>query len=362
MTAQQVIDCTPWRLTSPRPLTDFEWSVVYRTVETEIMGARGGLPSAQISKDAAALVDTIRKQTACPKWTTSAFGPSPAVAPYAYGCLASWWGGLAPGAAQRALGDISSGLLCHLTPPWRECPAAKRNTLFSPASQSEYGAQRGSGAPGAALTPCAQVRERISYSPMTGAVLSSLLQQMGVDAAMLALLINTTKPFILGVQMRRFPAAPLPVNPGVLDVARGIVEAVAIIGAPGVGIDITQMALSGQVDPAKLLALFNQLMPGSFGDWLNSAPELGDILPQLLQLPGWQAILDEAGDVLAQGIEERMRNPQTGTMTGNELVDRPPAGIVGELSAETKATIFIAAMAAAGIGAFLVANHLAARG
>ena len=334
MTFQQTLSCAPWPLARPRYLTPFEWAVAYEAMRSAINSARGGLSQASADAGAAQLVAAIRQAApTSPGWGATSYGPAPCVPTYAYGCLASWWGALDVQSAQRALSDIAfAGLLTRPGPPWSPCPAAKGDLLYTATSRSEFSPQKAPfGTP--AHTLCAQTRSRTSYLPLDGPQLARMVRELKMDPA-IAALVQGAKPFLLGVQLKTVAdmnSTPLPPNATTVDMARRMVEVVAIITSPGVGVDVTQMALSGQFDPAKLMVLLQRVMPNALGDLLNQLPGLLQTLPGLgtpggLQIPGWSQFLDKVTESFQRGARDQLTRPGNDPRAGSALDEKSALG------------------------------------
>lgn len=294
----EVINCAPWRLPQPRWLTPYEWTVVEGAVHGAILSARNALPDAQTQAMARTLTGAIATQATCPAWKQSSFGPAPTVAVYNYGCLASWWATLDPASQAFSLADIGSGkLLCQPNPPWAQCPLSALSATWTPSVQSEYAIQRGAyGQPGVVADSCAWTRSRTAYFPTTGqglidlmrtvggGVLSPQLQQM----AQLGGTVFANRSFVVGLEFRPQPDwSKMPGTLGTMQDLQKLADAMlaeaALIWAPGQGISIRQMLVTGQVDPAQLTALMQGMMPGAIDDILKSIPGFLQWLPGLMQ-------------------------------------------------------------------------------
>ncbi len=335
MTVQEVINCAPWRLPQPRPLTPYEWTVVENAVHEGIVSA-GKVPSMATKQAAVALTMAVSTQRACPTWTHSAFGPAPAVATYAYGCLGSWWGALDPLSQGRALADIAGGLLCRTPAPWAHCPLAQRSMGWSPVSRSEYGAQRGILASGMPVAPCVLARLRTAYTPLTGRELNELMRVLGggVVPPELAQIMQTggqlfaNTSFLVGWQLRdRADLGGLTSLTSVQDLLKvldGALEEVVVVTAPGKGVSIRHMVVTGQLDPAKLMVVLQQLDPSAWGDLMQNLPGwIQQQLPGLLQQSPIDlgAILGALGTPAAK--QQLVASPQTSPATGYNVVDQP---------------------------------------
>lgn len=275
------------------------------------------LPVAEL----AALHQAVLRQNASPRWRTSNFGPSPAVAPYAYRCLAAWYSTLDPASKARALADMQRGLLSEANPPWAGCPAASRFLNVDPVSLWEGAAQRGFGA----STACQLLRMTTAYVPITGQELLDLWQASGgqlppqlkaaVDVAGAAF---RQQSFLLGVRVR--PDIPLDVlqSTDPLAVARSVIGEVALVWAPGHGIDLTPVMFGAPPDPQALAALGmfvlgqGGLVLPTIGDpvWTDIFGSLTQLLPQMQPLQGF-------GTTDALGVQ-----PGTYPTTGLDVLDK----------------------------------------
>jgi hypothetical protein len=133
-----------------------------------------------------------------------------------------------------------------------------------------------------------------------------------------------------------------------------MVENVVVITAPGQGIDVTAMVVTGNFDPARLLALLQRLLPNAINDWLNQLPGLLSTVPGLgtpggLQIPGWNKFLNDASSVLSSHIEKRISDPQTGTNTGHPLVDSVAGAGTSAVTLAENTLVFVGAAVAMGL-------------
>jgi hypothetical protein len=150
MALQDVINCAPFRLPQPRPLTDFEWNLIGDAM-TFYTSQSGDTSIAR------ALIPAIQAQS-CSEWKTSAFGPAPAVNRRAYMALARWFATLDPTSKQNALNAIvQNGLLCQPNSPW---------AAFDPASDPQ-------------MTQLSQVVAQVIQSMPASMVPPSALQVIG---------------------------------------------------------------------------------------------------------------------------------------------------------------------------------------
>jgi hypothetical protein len=323
MSLQDVVACAPFRLSKPRPVTEYEWGVIQTAMEETQIGnpnlARSsgyGLPV--VSVEVAALIAAIRARP-CPgpsAWKYTAFGPAPAVDLRRYKCFAWWYFGLDVPARANALRDIATGaneLGLHL------CNEGVVNLDACPPSM------RGADGPGeyvfqtsrypADQTPCAATRARTIYLPMTGRKALDLGKMLGatgqlppewLQMASLAPAAFMDREFLVGLQMKpnvdyaTILAAvmrPGTTPGGLVLMAPQVFEEVALIWAPGKGASMMSM-LTGGLDPVALLALLQQIMPDLLGEWGNALPGLMQQLPGLLSIPG-----------LAQALPELMKIP-----------------------------------------------------
>lgn len=359
MSLQQIIDCTPWRLNSPRFLTPYEWTIVEKTVHDSIVGITRELYSTSTKARAVALTRAISLQTACDSWHQSQFGPEPAVAGYAYGCLASWWAGFDPATQAKVLIDIQNGLLCTQNPPWGMCPRSAIDVNWQRSVRSEYEAQQGdlSSVP---LPPCAYLRTRISYMPMTGEEMIAMMKAVGggVLSPELAQMVQTggtmfaNRSFIVGFETKqqidwsKMPQS-LSTMADMMLMVDAMMEDIALIWAPGRGISIRQMLVTGRPDPAQLMILIQGLMPDVLGGLLQSLPQIFQTqLPTFLNQPLRPGA--DASSFLSSSRINRMYHlgpltvtPYTPPISGLQVVDKPrseqntspPAGLTIQQSA-----------------------------
>jgi len=151
--------------------------------------------------------------------------------------------------------------------------------------------QRGRWAPNA--EPCAAIRNRTVYHPLTGQEMLNLFGKLtgGQLGPTLAQAANYSGPifrdrsFLIGIQLRKGDQDLINRLAAAQDMLQAIdaaVEEAAIIWAPGRGTSIRQMLVTGQIDQAALLTMINELMPKTIQDWTNVIPGLGQSVPQLL--------------------------------------------------------------------------------
>jgi hypothetical protein len=340
MTLQQVVNCAPFRLAKPRYLTPYEWTVVESAIASGYESSGVFAMSAQSRAQIRALIGAISSQSSCPEWRTSAFGPAPAVAPYAYECLGAWFSRLDPASQARALYDIAyRGLLCGqgLAAGYvaYSCPGVSEQIGRGKRDMWEGAPQNGTIATGMAAEPCAYYRNRITYTPVKGKELLELFSTLGgqipaemAAAAQMASFINRT--FLLGVQLREgVPAAQVANAADLLTVAKLAIEELALIWAPGKGASV--LFLMDGADPAKMMQLLAAMAP----DLLNEiVPGLQSILPGLIPAAGdpfWGAILNTATQIMphqlagfgAYGLGGDIPQPGTRSNTGVDVVDKP---------------------------------------
>lgn len=283
---QDILNCAPFRLASPRPLTQYEWTVVENAVRAGLM-LRSGLPSDAVEYDARALTTAISRQVACPAWTTSEFGPPPAVSRYAYTCLGNWFGSLDASSKGRVIQDIGTGLLCSSFRPWEGLCALSR--LETPRNLWEGSEQRGAMFPGA--DACIVNRVRTMYAPMTGAEIVELgkrlmwgnIPQLLEQASQLPGFMQ--RSFLIGIQARE-PSGGLLATLGsgnVFAAMDALVEDLALIWAPGRGISLKAGIMSGHLDVNALMTAMADVLPSMVNDWMQNLPGLlGNVLPGLL--------------------------------------------------------------------------------
>lgn len=330
---QDVIRCAPFRLPQPRPLTPFEWSVVRQAILDGFAAAQKlTLPG---QPEVEALVQAIRNQTACPAWTTSSFGPAPAVAPYAYECLGAWYAQLDPASKARALSDIAfQGLLCHPQPPWAACPTSKSLLGRTAGDLWEGAPQRGQLFTGAEV--CAWPRQRTAYVPMTGREMLALFRLAGgqvppeFKAAEQVGEPFLDRTFLVGIMAR--PPGPIPGGSDLMSVVHGLTEEIAVIWAPGRGASL-MFLLDQPIDSARISALLATMLPDLLPELI---PGVQGWLPGLLPKPDdpiWQTIFGTLGQILPQSaqlqglgwfgaVPSAGSQPGTRPNTGVAIVDR----------------------------------------
>lgn len=320
MSLEQVIGCAPFRLPNPRSLTAYEWTVVRGALEDGFMAA--GVPVANPGPQAqvTALLAALQYQRACAAWKQSAFGPAPAVAPYAYECLAAWYARLEPTAQTRALGDIGYGaILCTPNPPWAGCPHAQ--ILIGRGARDLWEGAPQLGRLDSGSEACAPLRQRTSYTPMKGQEMLELFRAVGgqvpPELAQAVALGNqfTQRDFLIGIQIK--PGSPelsaaIAQATDLRQAARLAIEEMALIWAPGRGASVLFL-LEDVVDPYKITALIQMMAPDLAAEII---PNLAGYLPQLLP---W---------VLGQGSTQQLARrsfaqPPTPPTTGIRVLDAP---------------------------------------
>jgi hypothetical protein len=322
-----IIHCAPFRLTTPRALSGYEWTVVRQALRSGYAQAGVFAMTPAARAEIETLLATLANQTACPGWRQSAFGPAPAVAPFAYECLGAWYARLDPASKARALADIAHGLLCQPNPPWASCPHAR---ALGPRDLWEGAVQRGELAPG--VEPCALPRQRISYVPMRGTELLALFRLAGgqlppqlAEAARFGGAF-LERDFLVGVEAK--PPDPavlgqLARSVDLLAIARALVQDVALVWAPGKGASV-RFLLDQPLDGSKIIALVTVMLP----DLLPSM--LPTLLPQLIPPPNdplWGTLFGTLGQVLGprpaplRGFGQA--EPGTPPTTGVAVIDRP---------------------------------------
>jgi hypothetical protein len=328
---QDIINCCPWRLQQPRLLTSYEWTIVERVIEGAIVSVRQSLFSAQTRAMARALTVALSTQNQAPGWKQSSFGPAPAVAAYQYGCLGAWWGALDYASQMRAIADMhGTDLLRRESPPWSACPLTAIDTQWQPGLQTEYQIQKGHyGEPGTVADPCAWWRLRTAYLPVTGSEMIEIMRLVGggVIDPQLQQMINiggtvfADRTFIIGFEFHQSPdwnkmPASLGTMQDLLKVMDAMLAEVALIWAPGNGMSIRNMVVTGQIDPAQLQQLMTALAPEALNEWWKHIPNLLPALGPLLggsQPMGVTSRLDSAPRSFA--------DPSTPPTTGLKVVD-----------------------------------------
>lgn len=281
MSITEIIGCAPFRLTSPRPLTAYEWNLV---------GAAflQSMPTPQ----AIALAAAVSSQVACPGWKTSAFGPAPAVNLTWYRALGRWYGQLNAVSQTAALGDIGRGLLCGPNPPWAGF-VDKTPTWEGDCQNADNSASSGV----AGLEPCAPNRRRTFYTPVTGADVVAVAKMLAANPVPG---LPQIPPFIVSmIQQGQLPEDFLKrtfllgfetAAPG--EKAKAIIfSEVALIWAPGQGASVADLFRpDGTIDIAKLMALLQLLAPSIAPSLIPGFMQsLPGMLPGLLQQIGGQA-------------------------------------------------------------------------
>lgn len=323
MTTQSVIACAPFRLPTPRPLTHYEWTVVEEALRSGYSDA-GVFPS---SPQAAAHIQVLKlaisSQSSCPQWRTSSFGPAPAVAPYAYGCLAAWYAKMDPASQARAIADIRGGsLLCAPNAPWSSCPSSAGSI-----GRGKLDLWEGSPQIGRLFSnssSCDRDRRRTSYAPMRGKEMLELFRLTGgqlppeLQAAASLGAQFLERDFLIGIQIRDgLSVTSLPTSPDLIGMARQSIEEIAIIWAPGKGASL-MFLLSNNIDPNRVAALLSVMMPDLLPDLIPQIPAmLPSLLPMIFgttaQVVGKSNFSSSTGPAL---------QPGTPSTTGVRVVDR----------------------------------------
>lgn len=374
MTLVEVVDCAPFRLPQPRGLTPYEWTVVRTALEQGYSDAgrfaQGGAERAQIDT----LFGAVRGQGSCPRWRTSMFGPAPAVAPFAYECLGAWFSTLDPLSQRRAIADIfGANLLCRDPAPWAACPLGKNAIGRGERDMWEGAAQMGVLFSGA--EPCAWPRTRTSYTPMKGREMLEMFRAVGgtlppslEQAAQFgAAFVN--RDFLVGIQVRKGSpelSRAIAQATDMITAARLAIEDIALIWAPGRGGSIKFM-LDGQLDPTKLAALIQSMMPDLLTDLIPQLPAMLPNLPAMLpNLVPW--LFPTQGQIMpfaglgAFGATDGGQPgtpPTTGVtvvdVTGSELpTDKPPIDRLETLKTPRGMALVLGAAAAVLTTAFIV--------
>jgi hypothetical protein len=337
---QDVINCCPWRLEQPRWLTPYEWTVVERVIENSIVDVKNVGPHTQPM--ARTLTMAISTQNQAPAWKQSVFGPAPAVAAYQYGCLGAWWAALDYASQMRAVADIhGTDLLRRDNPPWTSCPRSPYDKDWKPDTQTEYQIQKGAyGIPGVTVDPCAYWRQYTAYLPLTGQEMIDIMKTVGggVISPQLQQMINVggavfaNRTFIIGYEFRPTPdynkmPSSLDTLQDLLKVMDAMVAEVALIWAPGKGMSIRDMAVTGKIDPAALQQLMTALAPEALNEWWKQVPNL---LPGLGPLLGGSQPM-QVTDRL--NVSRNFADPSTPPTTGLKVVDE-----VGDAQDDTPPT------------------------
>jgi len=350
-----VITCAPFRLNGPRPLTPYEWTVVDAAL------AQGGQDAGKsllqkTAPEVRALRSAIQASPNAQRWQTSMFGPAPAVAPYAYRCLAGWFFGLDRQSQLRAGTDIATGkLLVDVNPPWAACATARQYMGTSAADLWEGSVQEGFWRQGA--EGCAGPRQYIGYVPMTGQEMLSLFRSAGGQVPLELQQAEQygkqfmQRSFLLGIEVNSNPPSLQEMgglqNP--IELARKLVHEMALIWAPSRGASI-KFLLDDYIDARKVNGLIVQMMPDLLKDVLPG--QLPGLLPPAGD-PVWGQILGTAQQMLpwlqgmqgfglggfgmtsglgsADGTVQPGTPPSTGVdiidKPGDQLDDEPPPGI-----------------------------------
>lgn len=395
MSLQDLINCAPFRLAQPRPLTTLEWNFIGDAMAT-----------VTFTKDVPmALIPALQSQP-CENWRTSSFGPAPAVSPRWYMALARWFSQLNPQSKQNAIAGIKSGLLCSSQgpAPWAAFDPANVVTNIIPggiqvpilgslSSQQVTNFLLWEGCitfPGEAVAAqvqsgnvdaCGRQRVRTHYIPVTGQNLMDLVNGLNakggvsvpgfpaIPANMLPGLPPFLAPFLTSVPVPQqllqqtflvgfeFSETALSGKPppGASPIAllNVVFSNIALIWAPGQGADIRGLFRpDGTVDAAQLAVLLQAMLPGMAGTILPGI--LGQALPANLpnaaqSLPGLLSAAAAAAAAMAGGA-----SPQTPRDTGVPILDTVPS--VKPASANTGSTaMWVGAALAVGIAALVLA-------
>lgn len=377
MALKDVIGCAPFRLPSPRPLTQYEWNIIGSTFALSLDFAAAN-----------ALVIAVQNQP-CVEWKTSAFGPAPAVSLAPYEGLGRWFASLSVPARVAALGTIAQGALCKIG-PWQN--------FYPQVPTWEGGAQNPDGNASMAvanLEPCAAQRKRTAYLPMTGQDLVNLARFVLMAKPELALPIP---PFFLNmIQNGQIPRDFLSRSflvgiefPGPGERTKvPFCSEIGLIWAPGQGASIADLFGPTGINLAALMAMLTAMGPTIMPSIIPSAiPGMGNVFPQLLQqilglpqslpqtLPAAQQqapnILTAATQVLTTamqgaggkpwtlpqtlplaGLEQGASSPQTPARTGVRIVDEVQGG--------EKESPYLWVAATAGVAAAVLLLVLVAR-
>lgn len=320
MSLAEVIGCAPFRLTTPRSLTYYEWTVVRASLESGMMAVGAPVAHPAIQAQVSALLGAIQSQSRCLSWRQSAFGPAPAVAPYAYECLGAWFAGLDAAGQAAALGAIAQGdLLCTPNPPWAGCPHAQ--VLIGRGARDLWEGAAQVGRLSGGDEACAPMRQRTSYTPMKGEEMLELFRAVGgqvppeLSQAVALGSQFSQRDFLVGIQLK--PGSPelgaaIAQAPDIRTAARIAIEEMALIWAPGRGASVLFL-LEDVVDPYKVTALIQMMAPDLAAELI---PQLPQLLPELLP---W---------IFGQGTTQQLARrsfaqPQTPPTTGIRVLDTP---------------------------------------
>lgn len=318
MSLAEIIGCAPFRLAQPRPLTGYEWTVVRGSLESGMMAVGAQVAHPTVQAQVSALLGAIQTQPQCPQWKQSAFGPAPAVAPYAYECMGAWFAQLDPaGQASVLAAIVQQGLLCQPNPPWAGCPHAQ--VMIGRGARDLWEGAPQLGRLSGGDEACAPMRQRTSYTPMKGQEMLDLFRAVGgqvpTELAQAVALGSqfTQRDFLIGIQLK--PGSP-ELSQAIIQAtdmrqaARLAIEEMAVIWAPNRGASVLFL-LDDVVNPYQVAALIQMMAPDLAAELI---PQLSQALPQLLP---W---------IFGQGTSQQLvhrsfAQPQTPPTTGIRVLD-----------------------------------------
>jgi hypothetical protein len=172
---------------------------------------------------------------------------------------------------------------------------------WRPEMQNEYAIQKGDPQrPGQAPDACWRTRMYTGYFPTTGAELLEIMRAIGGGVlspqlqkmAEIGGQVFANRSFLVGISLReQLDRSKMPTDLATMADMMKLVDALVadmvLIWAPGQGVSVHDMIITGQIDPATMQALVAGLMPGGVEDLLGTLPGL---LPTLLPglFPGTQ--------------------------------------------------------------------------
>lgn len=342
------VAAAPFRLSSPRPLTGYEWTVVERTIADAIRWAN---PSLQGVEKLAADLTLAISRSSREDWKTTWYGPAPTVNLFPFGCLGYWFGKQPYQTYPQLILSIEVLLA---TRPWGACAYQMHNRNWSSDSQSEYSQQVGNLFQGHDWGPYDDLRRRTFYMPLAGGKLHEMVLAItgGQIPPQLAQVFTLSAPvlaqssFLLGVTMKDPSGVVMPpLTTGEslgekMALANALTDDIVVIWAPKAGVSLKPMLASGQFDPQALLTLLSGLGDGATIPGID----LIQILPGLI--PGFGATTSSSTSSILTVGRAALRNSRTAPgqhlHTGLAITDKPgkdldpklggsvdPAGISG---------------------------------
>lgn len=327
-----IVGCAPFRQTSRRTLTAFEWAVGATALGGGMSRSRVGMGA---TSEPGAVMTAMVQQTANPAWSTTEFAPSPCLSTYWYDAFGAWYGGFDVPTRTKILGDIGRGLLGSGNTPWGAFAAPQRG---GPSGSWEGSLQTVS--PVYGLVPGnigEAIRGRTSYTPITGREALKLLSFLGPQNQLppgMGQLANAApsmfmdRQFLLGIQAKQNIDVQglLAGGQDMAGLALKVLDDVALVWAPGQGASLMDF-LRGQVDPLRLLGMLTQMTPDLFGQVTNNLPGILQNLPALgpdIFSTANQVLRSLGGGTSLQGfgvVAPAAAQPGTPPNTGVSLID-----------------------------------------